>query len=139
MHMLNENGELGKWDEERVAGAFRGRSRVWEESVHFIVRDDVPVATACVQLHDDRPDWPELGWIAASPGFRGKRLGFAVTVAVLHFMRSAGYRQCFLRTDDERLPGIKLYLNLGFKPEMTDPSHPGRWERILSELNWESA
>ena len=40
-----------------------------------------------------------------------------------------------LLTDDVRLPAIALYLSLGFAPDMTRDDMPGRWEKIMRQLD----
>lgn len=132
--LLQENGELGAWSVERAEAAFQGGSRVWRESIHFVFCAERPVATACVQLHDADPRVPELGWVAVAPDQRGRGLGRAVSLAVLHFMREQGYERCFLRTDDHRLAAIRLYLRLGFEPDMSQESYPARWQAVYRAL-----
>ncbi|HOQ30035.1 MAG TPA: GNAT family N-acetyltransferase, partial [Armatimonadota bacterium] len=68
------------------------------------------------------------------PAHQGHRLAFHVCLAVLRYMRDRGFQETYLLTDDFRLPAIKTYLRLGFEPEIADPSHPARWQRILSEI-----
>src|SRR5439155_14355075 len=49
--VLNDCGQLGVWDEERVdraLGAGIARERIW-----FLCADDQPVATACVCLQGE--------------------------------------------------------------------------------------
>lgn len=133
--LLQENGELGHWDGERAGKVFVAENgRVWRESIHFIMEGSKAVATACVQVHNLHPNLPELGWVAAAPDYRGKGLGWAACMAVLHFMRDRGYDRCFLKTNDKRLPAIKTYLRLGFTPDMSHASYPARWEEIRASL-----
>lgn len=134
--LLQENGELGEWNLERAERLFaRKNGAVWRESIHFLMHQGRAVATACVQLHTDISDGAELGWVAALPDCRGLGLGRAVCLTVLHFMRNQGYRRAFLRTDDYRLPAIKTYLRLGFRPSMSyHDSFPARWRAVEAAL-----
>lgn len=75
----------------------------------------------------DHPEGGELGWVVVDPVHRGKRLGLVVCDAVVRRFVEAGYRDIFLHTDDFRLPAIKTYLNLGFRPIMHAPEMPERW------------
>lgn len=132
--LLHDNGELGQWDMERARRATE-EGTVWRESIHFLEKDGVPVATSCVQRHDDRPDRPELGWIAVLPAYRGQGLGRTISIAVMNFMKQQGYERCFLRTDDRRLPAIQLYFRLGFEPDMTGhDSYEKRWEAVRAAM-----
>lgn len=132
--VLNENGQLGKWDLARAESAFRGSGWVWRESIHLIMHGERAVATACMQLHKARPDLPELGWVAVVPQWQRQGLGRAVSLFVLHFMKRQGYQHCILRTDDFRLPAIQTYLRLGFWPELSHPSFPDRWQAVFAQL-----
>lgn len=103
--------------------------------VFFATRDDEPVGTACAMLHrGECGETAELAWVAVRPEHRGHGLGLQVCRAVLGFIRDLGHRYAFLLTDAPRLPAISTYLRLGFEPEMTDPSHPERWEAIRRAL-----
>ena len=105
------------------------------EKTFVVARNDVPVATASVRLLPER--FPESGyvhWVAADPAEKGQRLGFVVTLAVLHAFRERGLKDAVLETDDHRLAAIETYQNLGFVPEHAHESHAERWARILSDL-----
>lgn len=131
--LLQQNGELGEWDEERAAPFFAPDSPMPLDGSFFITADDgTPVATAQLHLHrdDEYAPMPELGWVAADPDHRGRRLGLLACLAVLRHASDTGYDELFLRTDDHRLPAIVTYLRLGFEPWMYDPSAPARWRAI---------
>ncbi len=85
--------------------------------------------------------WTELGcigvldYVACHPDHRGRGLGRAVCLGVLGFFARRGYESVTLSTDDVRLPAIALYLSLGFAPDMTRDDMPGRWEKIMRQLD----
>ena len=85
--------------------------------------------------------WQEMGrigvldYVACHPDHRGLGLGRAVCLGVLGFFAGRGYESVTLSTDDVRLPAIALYLSLGFAPEMTRGAMPGRWEKIMRQLD----
>jgi len=127
--VLNDCGELGHWDAERVERMLAGniaRERIW-----LICRGDQPVATACVCVHGVEC---EIGWVAVVPEYQGRRLGAQATLAACHAARGLGFREAFLLTDDFRVPALKTYLNLGFEPDYRHESHPGRWTAIRAAL-----
>ena len=75
-----------------------------------------------------------LGWVMCHPDFRGKRLGYMVCAEVMHKLFQNGYRSFTLLTDDVRIPAIKTYLNLGWKPWLYEPDMEERWQKIAGEL-----
>lgn len=86
------------------------------------------------RLRPDEPADHELGWVAAHPDYRGKRLGDKICAAVLIFFRQAGMRQIILHTDDFRQPALVTYLRQGWQPVIDDEEMAGRWQAIRAEL-----
>ena len=134
--LLQQNRDLGLWDEARGREWFFSTAKpmIFDGSF-FMLHESRCVATACL-LSD--PTWPAptgiLGWVAVCPDFRGNRLGFEVSLAVVRAARSHGCRQIHLRTDDWRLPAIKTYLRLGFVPYVADASDVDRWHLVLARI-----
>jgi mycothiol synthase len=95
-----------------------------------------PVATASALLDPNGPkETGTLHWVAADPAHGGKRLGYVVSLAVLHEIAKYGCTNADLLTDDHRLPAIKTYLNLGFAPENRDETHASRWEEVRGKID----
>jgi len=86
-----------------------------------------------LELH---PFGGELGWVAAAPDHRGRGLGLAVCTAVLRRFAHAGYHRVYLRTDDFRLPALRIYLKLGFLPFLYADGIEERWQTICARLKW---
>ena len=82
-----------------------------------------------------RPEVGVLDYVVTHPDHRGKGLSRAVCTGVMKFFRDRGYDRIRLLTDDWRLPAISLYLSLGFKPEMTRPDMPPRWQEVRNNLS----
>jgi mycothiol synthase len=120
------------WTAERVHREFMASPDVRKTFV--IVWGERAVASASVQIPEKSPETGYLHWVAADPEHRGRRLGYIVSLAVLHELARHGCRDAALLTDDPRLPAIKTYLNLGFLPEHRDETHPARWEAVTALL-----
>lgn len=156
---LNQNGELGSWDEARIRQSFndvqkKGIGQVWKESIHFamtepvtssqlishepsdtLTRDPHPVATACIQRHRDHPDLPELSWVSVLPGHRNQGIGKALCLTMLHFMQDHEYKRCFVRTNTSRLDAVRTFLSVGFIPFQEHPTYDAeRWRRVLEAI-----
>ncbi|MDX1932442.1 MAG: GNAT family N-acetyltransferase [Capsulimonadales bacterium] len=104
-------------------------------SVFVIEQDGRVVATASARLLPD--EFPESGyvhWVGADPDHRGKGLGYLVSLATLHEFVNLGCRDAVLHTDDFRVPAIKVYLRLGFRPEYAHATHARRWYRLAASL-----
>lgn len=129
-------GEFGAWDRNRLDRMLGGeRAPLPLDGAYFATYEDKPVGAACVFLHPG-PDGPvpELGWVAVRPEHRGRGLGRQVCRAALGFVGDLPLRYIYLLTEDFRLPAIATYLRLGFEPEITDPSHPARWDALRRAL-----
>ena len=107
-----------------------------DERVLFLCIEGVPVATAAV-WHKERFD-KDTGYVhmvGALPEYKGRKLGYLVTLAVMHRLKDEGFPKVVLETDDFRLPAIKIYLDLGFVADMSvHESMPERWEAVMSGL-----
>lgn len=128
--------EDDSWTSERVHREFVAAAEV--KKTFVIGCSGVAVAAASVQIPEKSPETGFLHWVAADPEHRGKRLGYLVSLAVLHELARHGCKDTALLTDDPRLPAIKTYLNLGFLPEHRDESHPDRWKAVAARLSGES-
>ncbi len=122
-----------EWTPERVRNSLTSAADV--DAVYVIAHNGVPVATASARLVPDRfPGSGYVHWVGVDPDYRGHRLGWIVSLRVLHRLRELGLRDAHLETDDFRLPAITTYLRLGFLPEPVDPGHPARWEAVRQAL-----
>src|SRR5215207_2363046 len=104
-----------EWSVEKVRRELLNDPSVVETIVATV--GGVPVATASVRLVPEAyPGSGYVHWVGTDAAHRGKRLGYAVTLAVLYRFRDLGCRDAVLETDPFRLPAIRVYLNLGFLP-----------------------
>lgn len=136
--LLSANGQLGVWQPERLQAEMHSQ---WaRDGQIFAVRDGQIVASAGVYERElaGRRAW-EIGWVATHPRYQSQGLGTAVTVAAVKAALGFPPRPIGLRTDDFRLPAIKVYLRLGFVPDLVDPSYRARWALIGQKLGPEFA
>jgi len=130
------NNSLGSgWDAERCRRELTGRPQFRPEGLFFATYEGKPVGTACAWTQS--PDETRMGYVhmvGVIPEHRGRRLGYALCLSILRFFRENGFQCAELDTDDFRLPAIKTYLNLGFKPDYINKSHRARWNAVFSNL-----
>jgi len=72
--------------------------------------------------------------LAVAPEHRRRGLGRLLVVFALRRLREQGRARARLRTDDVRLPAIKIYLGLGVRPLLTHESHLARWRKVYRKL-----
>ena len=63
-----------------------------------------------------------------------RRLGRIATELATARLVSEGMGQVYLKTDDFRLPAIRVYLTMGWEPNLYAPDMAGRWEAIRAKL-----
>lgn len=99
------------------------------------VLDGAVVATASAAWQPARfGDAGVLHWVAALPGHGGKGLGGLVSLAALRHCAAEGLVAAMLLTDDARIPAIRTYRRLGFRPFHHHRSHPERWRAVLAAI-----
>ncbi|NLO81805.1 MAG: GNAT family N-acetyltransferase [Clostridiales bacterium] len=106
------------------------------ERVKFICWRNKPIATATAwESKDFGKETGYLHMVGILPEHSGKRLGYQVCLAALHHMALEGKSSAVLHTDDFRLPAIKTYWNLGFKPMLVHENQVRRWYEVSLKLN----
>lgn len=128
------------WDHDRIE---RTLGKVLPDGFYVIEHKAsgriVATAMACHSAIEHHPFGGELGWVGADPEHKGKGLGRAVCAAVTARLLRAGYKDIFLRTDDFRLPALKVYLSLGYEPFLFCAGMRQRWQDIYTKLRWPAA
>ncbi|MBI4559633.1 MAG: GNAT family N-acetyltransferase [Candidatus Hydrogenedentes bacterium] len=92
------------------------------------------VGTSCAWLEPSDPGVGYLHMVGVLPGLRGRRLGAILTIAAIHYTQQEGFSVQRLLTDDFREPAIRLYLDLGYYPLISDETHPKRWEELATRF-----
>lgn len=139
-----EAGDSARWEyiidrvfgyDSSFAAEMEADAAFFPERVLFICRGEDALATAAAWR---RRQWPihvgYLHMVGVLPKYQGSGLGGQVSLAALHQMRDEGCTGAVLHTDDYRLPAIRTYLKLAFKPYITHQDHAERWQRVLRAL-----
>jgi mycothiol synthase len=130
------------WPEENIVEVLKASL---PNGLFFVIHEaeDRIVATsvACHNPIDHHPFGGELGWVAVDPMHRGHGLGAVTSTAVVRRFQRAEYQTIYLRTDDFRLPAIRLYLAMGFRPFLFEADMEARWKAAFLALGreWSSS
>jgi len=131
--IINASFGGDKWNAEKCRQDLTSCPQFDPEGLFFVL--DVGQRTACAWRQS--ADEGKVGYVhmlGVTPEHQGKGLGYALVLRALHFFKDGGFQEVVLDTDDFRLPAIKTYLNLGFKPVYVDESHHSRWEAVLAKV-----
>ncbi len=135
MIRLMAKAGFDSWNEQALATLF---TRALPNGTFFIVHDAtgdiVATASASYNAKEPNPFAGMLDWVASDPEHRGKKLGYAVSAAVVEKLIKDGYKKITLATDDFRIPAIKTYLKMGFLPHHVAEDHERRWTEVQAKL-----
>ena len=79
----------------------------------------------------------ELGlfhMVGSLPECRGKGIGKMLASIGEYVLKTAGMQTASLKTDDFRVPAIKVYLVVGFQPDLSTEDYVQRWDAIFSGI-----
>jgi mycothiol synthase len=126
----------GEPTEDGLAAAMAKAVDFSRDDLLFAVNEDETVGTAwALREQKSPPDTGTVHMVTVAPQHRGRGLGRALVLAVLHRFHRLGLRRAVLLTDDFRLPAIGTYLGLGFRPRLTHDSHAERWREVSTRLS----
>jgi len=108
------------------------------EDGHFLILDakGKAVAHSNVQIAEHKPGTATVHFVSVADSCRGKRLGYCISEAVLDYAEKHSIPILYLTTDEHRIPALKIYLKLGFRPVLWDDDMADRWFPILRLLGY---
>ena len=107
-------------------------------SIFYICRrsDGKICATATANCN---PEWPTLHMVGAANEFSGLGLSRSVCAAATNYLIDYGFRRIGLSTDDFRVPAVKTYLHLGFRPWYWQDDMQERWRKLIDDFGYDRA
>jgi mycothiol synthase len=133
---LMQRSGFSNWNEAKAQGVF---DTMYPDALFFIVHDasgDLACTSAAQNKPDEyHPGGGEMGWVATDPDHRGKGLSYITVSLATRRLLAEGHASVFLKTDDFRLPAIRVYLNLGFLPFLYLPDMHERWQAVCAALD----
>jgi mycothiol synthase len=137
---LMQRAGFSNWSEAKAQGVF---DTMYPDALFFIVHDASSdlVCTAAAQNKPDEyhPQGGEMGWVATDPDHRGKGLSYITVSLATRRLLAEDRPSVFLKTDDFRLPAIRVYVNLGFVPFLYLPEMEERWRAVAAALGLDYA
>ena len=90
------------------------------------------IGTATGWVSDEHHDasYGRVHWVAVVPEVQGRGLGKPLLKIVLDRMRELGRQRAFLTTESVRTVAIRIYLELGFEPEILTEAQRAEWAQI---------
>ncbi|MCD6520738.1 MAG: Nif3-like dinuclear metal center hexameric protein [Anaerolineae bacterium] len=135
LEVMNQSNFVGEADEAWFERVFSSDPEYDPSYIQLIWKGDKPVAGAAAWHKEiDGERWGLVHWVGVIRTERGKGLGKAITLAVLHKLRERGFTKATLTTGNWRLPAVAAYMRMGFKPWPTESSPQERWDRVLADL-----
>lgn len=132
--LLDQSGEFGAMDETTFQSEIL--DHLVPDGAMFVTRGEKLVACAAVCALPSGLPAATLSYVVVRPEHRGHKLGKIASASVMQHARQQGFDEIILHTDDERLPAIITYAQLGFSPvSQASPGARARWQRIARTLN----
>ena len=131
--IIADSFESEKGDEGTLNAIMNGHGRFENDKFLIVEKDGEGVATLAVIPHWDKSEG-YIHMVGCKEKYRGLGIGTKMNAEAVRILIENGFETAYLTTDDWRIPAIKSYLRAGFEPEMTDPDHPERWEKIFAVI-----
>ena len=128
------NGRI--FSREDVKAAMLDDKNVGPNRIFYICRrsDGRICATAAANCN---PEFPTLHMVGAANEFFGLGLSRPVCAAAVNCLIGHGFCRIGLYTDDFRVPAIKTYLRLGFRPWYWQDDMAERWRKLLTDFGYD--
>ena len=105
-----------------------------EDKCFFIVYGGKAIATLTVVCDPETKDGL-IHMVGSLPESRGKGVGNMLVAIADHVLKTTGMQTARPKTDDFRVPAIKTYLRIGFKPDLSTEDYVQRWDAICKNNN----
>ena len=100
-----------------------------EDKCFFIMYGGKAIATLTVVCDPETKDGL-IHMVGSLPESRGKGVGNMLVAVADYVLKTEGMQTARLKTDDFRVPAIKTYLKIGFKPDLSTEEYVQRWDAI---------
>ncbi len=109
------------------------------QNLILIYKEETPIAAAAAWQIKRRGRWiGHLMHVGVVRDYQGKGLGRCISLYTLHRLRDRGFSEVLLKTHDNRLHAIQLYLSLGFEPHYNLLAGKRKWKRLIDQIKLQS-
>jgi ribosomal protein S18 acetylase RimI-like enzyme len=125
------NEALRHFEEE-----FGGHPAEVEDRCYFLCTEEgEPIGTGTAWFNPDYhgEDHGRVHWIAIAPRFQGRGLGRPLVGLVMDRLAQS-HRKAYLTTQTTSPRAIRIYLDFGFVPLLTDERSEEAWQLLYAEL-----
>lgn len=123
----------GKKDADFYHTAMTSRLCYEENKCFFLLENEIAVATITVICDYEKKEG-YIHMVACREESRGKGYGTLLSRWALITLKEEGMETAYLTTDDWRIPAIKSYLSIGFKPDISTEDFKERWRKINEQI-----
>ena len=92
------------------------------------------LATASLQIRTNTPEHGWVRWVATTPDRRREGLAQTLVIRLLAIASDANCQEVRLSTTTDLTGAIRMYLNLGFEPLVTNKKESDVWDRLFLRL-----
>ena len=109
------------------------------QNLILIYKDKTPIAASAAWQIKRKGHWiGHLKNVGVVRDYQGRGLGRHISLCALHRLRDRGFSEVMLKTHDNRLRAIQLYLSLGFEPQYSLWAGKRKWKQIYDQINLQS-
>lgn len=128
----------GKYDEDRYKTMMLADQRIPEGAIYFVRDDAGELISTSAMIVPNGSEEAILHMVGTRSDAKGKGAGAAVSAYCVNDAIKRNIHKMWLKTDDFRIPAIKIYYRLGFLPWLFEEEMRERWITIARNLGWES-
>ena len=104
-----------------------------EEKCFFILENGKAVASITIVCNYETKEGL-FHMVGSLPECRGKGVGKMLGSIGEYVLKTTGMQTASLKTDDFRMPAIKVYLGVGFQPDLSTEDFVQRWDAIYRSI-----
>lgn len=125
-----------KYDETLYRTMMLEDQRIPDDAILFVKAPDGNLISTAAVLMTENPHEAVLHMVGTKQTAKGQGAGGAVSAACINYAIHHQIQRMSLRTDEFRIPAIKIYYKLGFRPDLYQPDMRERWIWVMKELGW---